>query len=64
MDANVGVTYVIEKLGNLALSVDYTYERLADLELTTRSSMKIISSSRRTKCCDLSDSLCVRAGIR
>ena len=34
MDANVGVTYVIKKLGNLALSVDYTYERLADLELT------------------------------
>ena len=34
MDANVGVTYVVKKLGNLALSVDYTYERLADLELT------------------------------
>ena len=33
MDANVGVTYVIKKLWNLALSVDYTYERLADLEL-------------------------------
>ena len=34
MDANVGLTYVIKKLANLALSVDYTYERLANLELT------------------------------
>jgi hypothetical protein len=33
MDANVGVTYVLKKLGNLALSVDYNYERLADLQL-------------------------------
>jgi hypothetical protein len=33
MDANVGLTYVIKKLGNLSLSVDYTYERLADLDL-------------------------------
>ena len=33
MDANVGVTYVIKKLWNLALSVDYTYERLANLKL-------------------------------
>ena len=31
---HVGATYVLKKLANLALSVHYTYERLANLELT------------------------------
>lgn len=33
MDVDVGLTYVIKKLSNIALSVDYIYERLADLPL-------------------------------
>lgn len=34
MDVDVGITYALKKLGNIAVSVDYIYERLADLVLS------------------------------
>jgi hypothetical protein len=34
MDVDVGITYALKKLANVALSVDYIYERLAGLNLS------------------------------
>jgi hypothetical protein len=34
MDVDVGATYAIRKLANIALSIDYIYERLAALDLS------------------------------
>jgi hypothetical protein len=34
MDVDVGITYALKKLDNIAVSVDYIYERLADLNLS------------------------------
>jgi hypothetical protein len=33
MDVDVGITYALKNLANIAVSVDYVYERLADLAL-------------------------------
>ncbi len=33
MDVDLGLTYVLKKLGNIVLTADYVYERLADLPL-------------------------------
>lgn len=34
MDVTIGLTYVLKKLGGVAFSVDYTYERLANLNFS------------------------------